>query len=614
MTSKKEVRNDPADRAPGSEDSTQVRSGSGSSTDSGQALRRRAEGKVRATGVEDLEALAPEEARQLLHELRVHQLELEMQNEELRRAQEALEASRARYFDLYDLAPVGYVTLSEQGLILEANLTAATLLGVPRSALVMQRMPRFILRDDQDIYYRHRKQLFETGAPQVCELRMVKEDGTPFWVRVEATLTLDGETGVPLCRATLSDVTARKHDERELLHFEQRLQQVKKGESLARMAGAIAHHFNNKLMVVTGYLELALWGDPGPNRELTRLLSEARSAADQASEMSSMMLAYLGQTVVDSEILDLAEVCREVVEAQGAAIPRRMTLRTDISHGRPTIKANRGQLKLILTNLITNPREAIGEREGDILVSVRGVPASGIMSPRFFPADWKPQADASYACLEVSDTGVGINPDELDQIFDPFFSTKFTGRGLGLAVALGTVRTYGGAVIVSSTPGRGSTFRVFWPLEAEKAVTLRKPEGEGSQPIQGEGLVLFVDDEPQLRDMGQTMLSRIGYQVVTAGDGFEAVKIFRERKDEIRLVLLDLTMPGLNGWETLAAVRALAPAIPVILSSGYDEAQVMQGDHLELTQTFLHKPYQMKDLKAALDSVLLGKDEETRRV
>ena len=162
-------------------------------------LRRRAEAKVRVLEAREPEALSPEEARRALHELRVHQIELEMQNEELRRAQEELDASRARYFDLYDLAPVGYCTLTEQGLILEANLTAAILLGTSRTALVKQPLTRFILLEDQDIYYRHRKQLFDTGKPQTCELRMVGTDGRQFWAQLQATAVQDAD-GVPACR------------------------------------------------------------------------------------------------------------------------------------------------------------------------------------------------------------------------------------------------------------------------------------------------------------------------------------------------------------------------------------------------------------------------------
>ena len=158
---------------------------------------------------EDLTTLSPEEARQVLHELRVHQIELEMQNEELRRIQEELEAARARYFDLYDLAPVGYLTVSEQGLILEANLTAAKMLGVTRGTLVKQPLSRFILPEDQDIHYRRRKQLSETGAPRSWELRLLRKDAGPFWARVEATTAQDAD-GASLWRAVVSDITESK--------------------------------------------------------------------------------------------------------------------------------------------------------------------------------------------------------------------------------------------------------------------------------------------------------------------------------------------------------------------------------------------------------------------
>ena len=183
-------------------------------------LRRQAEEKA-AKMTENQEALSPEETRQMLHELRVHQIELEMQNEELRRAQAELDAARARYFDLYDLAPVGYCTLSEKGLILEANLTAATLLGVARGALVKQPISRFILKEDQDIYYLHRKQLFETGEPQACELRMVKKDGTAFWAHLAATVAQDAD-GAPVCRVVMSDITERKRTEGVQLAGERR--------------------------------------------------------------------------------------------------------------------------------------------------------------------------------------------------------------------------------------------------------------------------------------------------------------------------------------------------------------------------------------------------------
>jgi PAS domain S-box-containing protein len=196
-------------------------------SDQAADLRRRAEETARANEDKPLDTLPPEETRQVLHELRVHQIELEMQNEELRRTQAELEASRARYFDLYDLAPVGYFTVSEQGLILEANLTAATLLGVARGDLIKRPLPRFILPEDQDIYYLHRKQLFETGAPQVCEMRMLRADAAPFWARLEATAAQDAD-GAPTCRAVMSDITVHKEAEETLRQSEKKYELERK--------------------------------------------------------------------------------------------------------------------------------------------------------------------------------------------------------------------------------------------------------------------------------------------------------------------------------------------------------------------------------------------------
>jgi two-component system cell cycle sensor histidine kinase/response regulator CckA len=225
--------------------------------------------------------------------------------------------------------------------------------------------------------------------------------------------------------------------------------------------------------------------------------------------------------------------------------------------------------------------------------------AAETSSLHIFPADWKP-ARGTYACLEVSDTGSGINPEQLDLIFDPFFSTKFPGRGLGLAVVLGAVRSYGGAIAVGSEPGHGSVFRVFLPVVEQCPQPLQQTETAVFRPIIGSGLVLFVADEAQLRNMAEDMLVPSGFRVITARHGFEALEIFSMRRDDLSLVILDLTMPGMNGWETMEALRALRHDIPVVLASGYDEAKVMEGEHAELPQAFLHKPYDMVKLKAAL--------------
>jgi signal transduction histidine kinase len=368
------------------------------------------------------------------------------------------------------------------------------------------------------------------------------------------------------------EILLRERAEEERRRSEQRLQQAQKAESLGRMAGAIAHHFNNMLGIVMGNMELALYQLP-EGLSPRQYLAEAMGASRRAAEISRLMLAYLGQTSGKMQPLDLVEAVREAVTLLIVTVPKGVRLRTELPPEALVIMADASHVKQILTNLVTNAWEAIGEREGEITVGVYPVPAAAIEKARFFPMDWKPKAQ-NYACLSVSDTGSGLDEATIEKIFDPFFSTKFTGRGLGLAVVLGLVRAHEGAITVESEIDCGTGFRVFFPLpEHEIQVSRSLVEPISGAPVSG-SLILVVDDEPMLRKMAQTMLNRMGYEAITAGDGIEAVEIFRGRKGEFRLVLLDLSMPRMAGWETIEVLRALRRDIPVILASGYDEAQV----------------------------------------
>ncbi|MCP4693431.1 MAG: response regulator, partial [Desulfobacterales bacterium] len=254
--------------------------------------------------------------------------------------------------------------------------------------------------------------------------------------------------------------------------------------------------------------------------------------------------------------------------------------------------------------LITNAGEAMNELSGKVRVSVDTVNPADIPGGRHFPADRRPSAEAR-ARLAVTDAGLGMDAETIERIFDPFYTSKFTGRGLGLPVVLGIVKAHGGGITVKSEPGRGSAFHVYLPLSSASA-----PLPEGRPPIDvsaiAGGCVLVVDDQDVVRDLLKIMLKRIGFKVRTAKDGVEAVEKFRENPAGIRLVLSDLSMPRMNGWETLNALRAIRPDIPVILASGYDKAHVMAGDHAEQPQAFLQKPYRMGTLKEILGRVLGG--------
>jgi PAS domain S-box-containing protein len=567
-------------------------------------LRSRAEHRARETSADppgEAAALSPEESR-LLHDLRVHQIELEMQNDELRQTQADLEASRARYFDLYDLAPVGYFTISEAGLILEANLTAATLLGVARGALVRLPLTRFVVPEDQDSYYLHRKRLFTTGAAQILDLRVRKEDGTEFWARLEATIALDTDGETRVCRAVVSDITERKRIEEERFQFEREIQQTQKVESLARMAGAIAHHFNNQLAVVMNNIELFM-GEPALN---AAYLADALRATQKAADVNGQLLTYLGQSPGSHAPLHLSETVGRGLLLLQAAMPKRVTLDTDLPAPGPAVNGNATQLQLMMSNLVTNAWEAAGDVEATIFLRITTVAGADIPASHRFAVGWQPR-DETYACLEVTDTGCGIDEQEIEKIFDPFFTTKFTGRGLGLPVVLGILQAHSGGLVVQSRRGResGSSFRVYLPISVERVTRpVVAPEAAELENIRWSGTVLLAEDEESLREVTHRALTRLGFTVLDAKDGIEALELFRRHADIIRLVLCDLTMPYMDGWETLTALRTLSPGVRVILTSGYDEADVMADADDEQPQVFLAKPYPLDRLRRAIGLAL----------
>lgn len=409
------------------------------SVQAAEELRRQAEETFRQKTLDQPKSPQPmsaEETSRVLHELQVHQIQLEMQNEELRRAQVELDRTRARYFNLYDQAPVGYCTISENGVFLEANLTAATLLGLGRGALVGQTISFFIYQEDQDIYEAQCKRLFATGEPQVCELRMLRPNGSSFWAHLETTAVRDEDQAL-LCRIVLTDVTERKSAEEEKAKLLALNRQMQTAESLGRMAGAIAHHFNNKLHVVQGFLELTMSGLP-PGDPAIYNLTAAMQATDKAAEVSRMMLTYLGRVNDQQETLDLSEICRMSMPVLQAAMPKNVVLETDLPSPGPTIKANANQIHQILSHLTTNAWEATGDESASISMTVKTVISEAIADLHRFPCTWQPE-DSPYVCLEVRDSGCGIAEHDVEKVFDPFFSTKFIGRGLGLAMVLGLV-------------------------------------------------------------------------------------------------------------------------------------------------------------------------------
>ena len=473
---------------------------------------------------------------------------------ERKRAEEALRTASAYSRTLIETSLDPLVTISAEGKITDVNEATIRVTGVPREGLIGTDFSQYFTEPAKAAA--GYQQAFAEGMVKDYPLTLRGASGQLTDVIYNASVYRDSEGKVQGLFAAARDVTERKRAEAEREKFEAQNRQLQRSESLGRMAGAIAHHFNNQLQAVMGNLELVL--DELPRMTgATEGLNEAMKAARKAAEMSGLMLTYLGQTHGNREPLDLSDVCRTNLPILQVTMPTDIALETDLPSPGPIITANANQVQQVVSNLITNAREAVAGVRNVIRLTVETISSAAISAAHRFPVDWQPQ-DNVFACLTVADTGCGIAENDIERLFDPFFSTKFTGRGLGLPVVLGIVRAHGGGVTVESQTGRGSIFRAFFPVSACDAVVrpdgVRQVAGPPDAEVRG-GVVLLVEDEEAVRHVGASLLRRLGYSVLEARDGVEAVEVFGEHKDDVRCVLLDLTMPHMDGWETLIHLR-----------------------------------------------------------
>jgi PAS domain S-box-containing protein len=512
-----------------------------------------------------------------------------------------LKESELRFRSMFEYLPVAYLAVDVSGDCIDFNDELCRILKYDPQELAGRHFADLWDPEIRHEYSNRFSALQEQGCLQT-ELILVCKDDSRITVLFEGKIQYDTEGNYFRTHCILHNITEYKRIEAERQQWMQRIQQTQKAESLARMAGAIAHHFNNQLHVITGNLEMALEDMP-PNPSVLESLNEAMKAAGKSAEVSGLMLTYLGQSPGKRELLDLSQVCTECLPMIRITMPKDVVLETNFQFPGPVVEANANQLRQVILNLVTNAWEAADNGPCSINMNVQMISSEMIPASNRFPIDWKPSG-LPHACLEIMDTGCGIAEKDLGNIFDPFFTTKFTGRGLGLSVVMGIIHAHGGGINVESGSCHGSTFRVFLPVSDQGIAAL--PEKAVIPPEnKAAGItMLLVDDDVLVREMVKAMIKRMGITVLEARDGVEAVEIFQQHREVIRCVLSDLTMPRMDGWELLTVLRKLSPDIPVILSSGYDEAKVMAGEHPERPNAFLGKPYHRKNLCDMLNQIL----------
>ena len=385
---------------------------------------------------------------------------------------------------------------------------------------------------------------------------------------------------------------------------------AQKLESLGVLAGGIAHDFNNILLAILGNAELALLRLV-PESPAIHNLKQIELAAQRAADLAQQMLAYSGRGQFVVEGLDINALITEMNHILRVSISKKVFIRLNLAKRLPLFEGDATQIRQIIMNLVINASEAIGEEDGLITITTGSRDCDQDYLSKICQYD--ELQEGTYISFEIADTGCGMSRDTLEKIFDPFFTTKFTGRGLGMAAVLGIIRGHRGAITVYSEPGKGTSFKVFLPAKLD-IINITNRKSAPDNPPKGSGTVLLVDDEATILELGKEMLEELGYTVLTAEDGVIAVEIFKHHKGEITCVILDLTMPRMDGEQTFRSLRSIDPNILVIMSSGYNEQEVTQKLIGRGLAGFIQKPYKLLELGLKIKEVMIKQGNPTRPI
>jgi len=436
------------------------------------------------------------------------------------------------------------------------------------------------------------------------ETRHQRKDGTTY--PVEIHLQPGHYSGQRVVTAIILDITerARAQEAQEAREaMERQLQQAQKMESLGILAGGIAHDFNNILTSILGFADLAM-EDIDTTHPAREHISELVKGARRGAELTQQMLAYSGKGKFVVEPVNLQSLIADMNRLLQVSIPRSCGLHYHFSPTLPSIRADATQIRQVVLNLIINAAEAIGpETSGIISVTTGSIDCDEEYLNSLFPNEsLKP---GCYVCLEISDSGAGMDEATRQRIFDPFFTTKETGRGLGLSAILGIVLGHNGSIKVYSEPGSGSSFKLLFPavMEASQGVL---PEAPPAKNWQGSGKILVVEDEDLVLTLARQLFRRMGFDVITSTDGVEGLAAFREHHADLQLVFLDMNMPNMGGEEAFREMRRIDASVPTLLCSGYNEQTAINRFAGKGLAGFIQKPYTYRKLSAVVKDVIEG--------
>jgi PAS domain S-box-containing protein len=548
----------------------------------------------------------------LFHELRLRTLlrlrvSLDASEQELAeraRVEAALRASEIRFRQIFEHAPLMMHSIDREGRLLEVNDKWLEETGYGRDEVLGRSITSVLAPESAEVMVRESLPRFwSEGVVRGVELRMLRRDRSSFDVEIDAAVVSDA-AGSERSLTVLRNVSSRKHAQTERERLRQQLFEARKLESLGLLAGGIAHDFNNLLAAILGNAHLVLDALPAEHAQHAAV-AEITAAAERGRLLTRQLLSYAGRAASVRVPVDLSEQVCEVATIMKRRLRPNVTLRFDLADSLAAVEVDPGQLQQVILNLLSNAADALGSEGGAIevrtgLARLESAELAGLVAGAGLSA-------GLYVRLDIADDGCGMDAETRDRLFDPFFTSKEGGHGLGLPVALGVVRAHGGGIAVDSEPGGGTCFHVYLPASsrAPQAKVVAAPDD-----VRGRGRVLLADDDAAVRRVARRMLERLGYEVTEAVDGDTACECAREAPEPFAAALLDLRMPG-GGVETARALRGIDAALPILLQSGFDADDAVAQSGLDGAIAFLPKPFAPHELGVALRALIAGSERKS---
>ncbi len=526
--------------------------------------------------------------------------ELLVEVNQRKKVEKALKESEDRLRFIFENANDAIFTLNQDGEFVYTSPVVSKLFGHNGEYFHSHSFLELIDVKDKAEVEKSIGEVFNNKISQVTvNYRVEIEPGDYCWHSTSITRTQTA-VGKVVYIAVAKDETERILAEEERKKLEEQFQHSQKLESLGVLAGGIAHDFNNLLTAIMGNCGLAMINVPEESKAVGNL-HKIEKASIRAADLCQQLLAYSGKGKFIVGPLQINDIVREMSNLLSVSISRKVKLEFNFMEDIKCFDGDASQIRQIVMNIITNASEAIGDLRGVIKITTNIVNLTRDDFNGYYMAD--DIEDGDYICLDVSDNGAGMDKKTKAKIFEPFFTTKFTGRGLGLAAVLGIVRSHNGALRIDSSPDKGTTFRIIFPVSKKNTRPIKEnPVSETKWT--GNGLILVVDDEADIRDLGRATLEQAGLKVVTADDGLDAINVYKKYDGKIKLVLMDMTMPNLNGEETYKELCKMHPDVKVILSSGYSEQEATKKFSDSGLCGFLQKPYKPSDLLRKVKNII----------